>query len=229
MKKILILVLSVTLSGLAYGQSAGLKVGGVLSDYTRNYDTNEDQGPLAGIQISLTGQYPVTKKIGLRADLSFKQKGDQLKSSDSDYSEKFRVNYGEFFVGPVINMGSAYVFAGPYIAYALSGEESIDYADGTTRTVDIFNTETAVLLGGYSDMLNKFDTGINFGLGYKISDFTIEASGGLGLSNFYNTESEWYETQEFLGVFRVDDEPIENDVRVKNMHVGLTVGYRIGF
>jgi len=227
MKKIIFTALSILLAGSVCAQTAGINAGGTLSDYTRNFDTDENQGPRAGLQISLSGQYPVTKKIGIRADLSFVQKGDQVKDPDSDYSKKFRVNYGEFFAGPVINLGSAYVFAGPYFATALSGEESTNYSDGTSRTIDIFNTETAVLLGGYSDMLNKFDAGLNIGLGYEINNFTLEVKGGLGLSNFYNTESDWYETQKFLGVYRVDDEPIENDVRVKNIHVGLTIGYRI--
>jgi hypothetical protein len=227
MKKIIFTALSILLAGSVCAQTAGINVGGTLSDYSRNYDTHENQGPTAGLQISLSGQYPVTKKIGIRADLSFVQKGDQVKDPDSDYLKKFRVNYGEFFAGPVISLGSAYVFAGPYIATALSGEETTNYSDGTSRTVDVFNTETNPLLGGYSDMLNKFDAGLNIGLGYEINNFTIEAKGGLGLSNFYNTESDWYETQKFLGVYRVDDEPIENDVRVKNIHAGLTIGYRI--
>lgn len=229
MKKILFIVAALIVSNLAFSQSAGIKIGGNLSNYIRNYDADESIKPGLGLHLALTGTYPITSKVDVRADLAFNQKGYRFDDTDLYQTGRFRVNTIDFAVGPQLQFGDAYFFAGPYISQAISGEHYTEYSDGTSRSVDIFNTETAVLLGGYSDMLNKFDAGIQLNAGYYFGNIFTEIGGGFGFSNFYNTESEYYETLHLLGFFRKDGEALNEDVRVKNIWLTAGIGYRIDF
>ena len=72
---------------------------------------------------------------------------------------------------------------GPYIAYALFGNESM------TASVDIFPPEPNSSIKWGSDAyykLDRLDYGPKFGGGIKIDKFQLGISYGLGLKNFSN-------------------------------------------
>lgn len=117
--------------------------------------------------------------------------GKGTKTSDTDesgvYTQKLSTLYLEIPVNLVASFtagsGKVFVGAGPYYAFALSGETKEKDSDGTYKEDIQFGSSD-------EDMLKGGDLGLNFLAGYQLSNgFNIHAGYGLGLTNL-NPSSE---------------------------------------
>lgn len=84
---------------------------------------------------------------------------------------------------PVGN-GDIFLSAGPYLGYNIGGKiKNSSSNSNTTRSED-------VSFSGDNKMMNRWDAGINFAVGYKLSNgLLIQAGYGLGLSNLNASEN----------------------------------------
>ena len=77
-----------------------------------------------------------------------------------------------------VGTGDVFLSAGPYLGYNLSGKlknSTRNSKTGSSRDVEF---------SGNNKMMNRWDAGVNFAVGYKLSNgFLIQAGYGLGLSN----------------------------------------------
>lgn len=80
---------------------------------------------------------------------------------------------------PVGNSGNVFAGAGPYIGFAMNGENT--YADGSTSAVIIYKDNT----------LRSLDHGINFLAGLKFGFISLNANYRLGLANITYNTNKW--------------------------------------
>lgn len=119
---------------------------------------------------------PIASNLSIQPGLSLQGKGS--KSKDEVDEVKGNIMYLELPVNFVyyVPAGSGNVFlgAGPYAAYALSAKNKIN---GVSTNVKFGN-------GPDDDGVKRFDAGLNFLLGYKLSNgFLLNGGYGLGLTN----------------------------------------------
>ncbi|WP_293947046.1 MULTISPECIES: porin family protein [unclassified Sphingobacterium] len=125
---------------------------------------------------------PIASNLSIQPGLSLQGKGS--KSKDGADEVKGNIMYLELPVNFVyyVPAGSGNIFlgAGPYAAYALSAKNKIN---GISTDVNFGN-------GADEDGVKRFDAGLNFLLGYKLSNgFLINGGYGLGLTNIvYDNE-----------------------------------------
>ena len=80
---------------------------------------------------------------------------------------------------PVGNNWNVFAGGGPYIGFAMNGENT--YADGSTSAVIIYEDNN----------LRSLDYGINFLAGIKFSFLSLHASYGFGLANITYDTNNW--------------------------------------
>lgn len=80
---------------------------------------------------------------------------------------------------PIGNNGNVFAGGGPYIGFAMSGENT--YADGSTSAVIIYKEND----------LRSVDYGINFLAGIKFGFLSLHTSYGFGLANITYDTNNW--------------------------------------
>ncbi len=201
MKKILLLTLALTailsLNAQKFGLKIGVNLSGVNSSTTlQDYQSAALNGGLNG---GLVFEISPVKRFGFRTEALFSQKGYEIESdvnvdgTDAVINSSLTLNYIEVPLLLKIKLGPAYITAGPYLAYAVSGEDiatiTVDgqklaedqYADyGQVPSNDIFKDGE---FNGDNITYNRTDAGINVGFGVKLLKFFAEARYGTGLAN----------------------------------------------
>ena len=135
------------------------------------------------------------RRLSLQPALVFSQKGEQFDAytaiggfagvSSTEISAVNRFNWLELPVNVVYTLHGFQVFAGPYVALAVGGRQH-----GTTWQTSPYAKY------GPSDFDEKidfssaspyrhFDTGLNFGLGYRRGPLQVQLGYGLGLRNLH--------------------------------------------
>ncbi len=139
------------------------------------------------LHIGAVYERKLTETISFRPKLLFSKQGDREDFEDNLQYETTYINAPltfKFFKQP-------YIIAGPQIGYLIdTNKGDIDYGD-----------------------MQKFDYGVNLGLGIDVSDFFIE----LGLYQGLNT------------LIEVQDESRFIDTKATNTLIQLSLGYILGF
>lgn len=210
MKKLLLSVTLVTvfcLSSVAQ-ISFGPKVGLNLVKYSYNYkeascepDVKMRMAPLVGAVVN----FQFTDALALQSGLFFSGKGssyDLDKNADEGYKydgySRTSTGYMQLPVnvayGIAIGESQIQIFAGPYVAYGITGINKWDYTvthDGESETYKDdckVKFKNEVDESDYEDDENidyqtALDYGVGFGIGFKTGPVLINAGYELGLAN----------------------------------------------
>ncbi|GGE96038.1 porin family protein [Hymenobacter cavernae] len=212
---------------VSFGPRVGLNVSKIsyeLSEATKKAGIKKPDSKLVfGPQIGLA----VNAQFGnlaLQPAILFTMKGDKLESGGSSLTssykneETLRLRYAEIPVSLVYSTNGAkggfQVFAGPYVAFGLSGtvKGKSTYTYSAQTGTDSYKDD--VKFASKEGSSNKYyvrglDAGANLGIGYKVDGTQIQLSYGLGLSNLTPDNSAGNGSED----------------KVRNRVVQLTFGY----
>ena len=256
MKKLLVLSAAFLFAFTMNAQKIGVKAGYNMSGYVVNFYSPDGAKMGTGFNAGLLGEYPVNDMMSLRGEVSFNQLGSDYDSKTDgnwsyrtlgmEYNHNQNINYLRICVSPKFSFGPVYAFAGPYFAYALSasqigtweGTSTLGYPVAGTGTVDLFSNPKTYNpteaysdtnnAGGTGDLINKTDFGLNLGFGANFSGVFAELNAGLGMKNYINTSSQYYNATNYK---TKDDKTvaITGDATQKNLYFGFSVGYMLNF
>jgi len=218
-------------------QTFGVKAGMTKSGYKVNFNVPEGANMGEGFHIAALAEIPLKEKMNIRLTLMFNQLGsERYLEKEKDLGSgpvltvmdfKKEVNYIQFSVTPKFKFGKAHAFIGPYAGYAVSAVFSGDYKAGDkvlfeADNIDLFGSN--VQAGEKDDYYNKFDFGMNLGIGYTYNNFFAEISAGMGVLNFINTDSKLYSKEDENDP---DDptKPMSEDLSQRNIFFGFSIGY----
>lgn len=213
MKKLLLFTVALCLAaGASYGQIMfGPKAGLILAKYGQNFKDSDNEDYLkfrAGPSIGAVMDMQLCDYVSFQPSVLFSIKGTahNLKKRSDEHPnhtwegyDRDRVMYFEIpinFAGKIeLGPGTAQIFLGPYIAFAMGGRNFYDYTktnlDGTTDTekgdTKILMTGTVTEEDANTDGVGKymrpFDFGFDFGLGYQWNSLLFNIGYNLGLAN----------------------------------------------
>lgn len=206
MKKTLIILLisTVGLTNYTYAQvTFGVKAGLNLADLNGKNggeSFSDDTKIKAGFHVGATADFSLGENLFVQPALLFSTKGFKLESGSTKGT--ININYLEIPVNVGYKFGDFHVFAGPYLAFAISGETKIETNGVEVKTDIEFGSDEE------NDDYKSTDFGVNVGLGYQFSNFVISAQYGLGLSNILPGG--------------------DSDNSTKNAVIGISLGYKFG-
>lgn len=155
------------------GASLGIKGGLNMSNlYTEDVD---DQNVLAGFNIGLFAQLPITSSLALQPEVNYTTKGAELQYNNAfaQGTGKFRLNYIEVPVLLKANLTKNFnVQFGPYAAFLIDSKITNEGQDGNIN----FEEEIS------KDDLNTMDFGVAAGVGFDFDNFGIGARYNYGLT-----------------------------------------------
>lgn len=166
----------------SYGLKAGLNLGKITSYDSQKFNPSYFVTGFADIPLS--GRFSIQPGVSLQskgtkfvdAIPNWDQTATDLQTSSLNVMS-IEIPVNAVYYIPV-GTGDVFLSAGPYLGYNLSGK-----LKNSTR-----NSKTAgsrdVEFSGNNKMMNRWDAGVNFAVGYKLSNgFLIQAGYGLGISN----------------------------------------------
>lgn len=177
------------------------------------YATGPNTSFVVGGKAGLIAEIGITNNIYLQPGAFYTMKGYTITFSDYDginYDGKLKANYIEIPINVLYKTGTPetgrfFAGIGPYMAYALSGDISLDASGFGFRA----NYSESLAIGTTgTDMVKPLDIGANLSLGYELPlgvFFRAQLSHGL-----YNTSPQ-------TGVVQ------------KNWGTSITAGYLLGF
>jgi hypothetical protein len=215
MRKIyLAVVLSLVAAVAVNAQGLGIKAGINLANFAFDPELEESLDMLFGFHAGIVYEVELTDALFFGPGLMFSQKGSKFSFNeyDDDFESEININaktiinYLEIPLNLVYKMdlgGANLVFkAGPYLGYAINGKEKLEMdVMGTS-----INVSEDIEFGSGEDQMRRLDYGINAGVGLEFTGFKIGAQYGLGLSNLAN----------------------DDDYKMKNRVIGVSVGYFLG-
>lgn len=177
-----------------------------------NYDLK------TGFHAGIKADMYVTENFYLRPELMYTLKGAESKNNSSSISHE--LSYVELPLSavfkPEVGSGRFVLGAGPYIAYAVSGNKKIK-AGGTTISLDaqfknkISGTEYANSMLNTAYFVKPLDWGANLFTGYELRNgLSIQINGQLGLAET-NPAADGVSADKSLW---------------KNLGLGASLGYR---
>lgn len=157
----------------------GPKVGVNLSTMTlKSSGISFDPSMQVGFHVGVISEISVTDNLVLQPGIFYSTKGSKFKVSYSQlsYEASIAPSYVDIPVNVLYYFGSGKtkisLFAGPYLAYGISGKSE---NDGETSDISFGNTDN-------NDM-KPLDFGLNIGVGVNLNGLVISAQYGLGLAN----------------------------------------------
>lgn len=169
-----------------------------------------------GFHAGVTADLMVTPTFYLQPALLFSTKGAKAKDDDTEITQN--ISYIELPVNllfkPELGNGKLLLGVGPYAAYGISGKYKAKTGSTSVETdIKFKNTITAAdYLNGDSYFVKPFDFGANALVGYELNNgFSVQVNGQLGLSKINP---------------KIKDVNEANKTDVKNVGIGLSVGYR---
>jgi len=208
MKKIIFVgILSILFASASFAQTpkigltAGLNTSNIRAS-SGNYSETGDYK--AGFQVGVVADFGITEKFSIIPELLFSQRGTKGKD-DSGELEDFNnasltFNYLQLPINAaykfdVGNDSKVFVFAGPYIGYALSGKATLGNGSASISGDLPF--------GSGEDEYKRLDAGVNIGVGYQYDKIFFKLQYNQGLTNIMNITG----------------------ASVKNMNFAVSVGY----
>ncbi len=207
MKKILILSTALLFALQINAQKFGAKIGFNMSGV--NSSTTLQDFQTAALENGLQGGFVfefMPAKIGIRAEALYTQKGYSVNAATeltdgTDITTDFSLNM-DYIEVPLLlkfKMGPAYIAAGPYFGYAISGKEIVSITlDGEKLAEELYSDYEKVpsndvfKSGEFNEdniQYKRTDYGINARLGVKFFKFFAEAEYGVGLNNIKDYET----------------------------------------
>lgn len=171
-----------------YGLKAGMNFGKIT-----NYDS---QKLMPSYFVTGFADIPLSGRFSIQPGISLQGKGTRIEDEIPIFQESstatqksdlnlmsIEIPVNAVYYVPVGN-GDIFLSAGPYLGYNISGKiKNSTLNSNSTRSEDIS-------FSGNNKMMNRWDAGINFAVGYKLSNgLLIQAGYGLGLSNLNASEN----------------------------------------
>jgi hypothetical protein len=207
MKRLYITLVVIFSISVVNAQSFGFKIGGNISSINSNIFSSDSliNQMKPGLNAGLVFEYNPVKHFGIRAEALFTQKGysynveANLDTSDIVTDISVNINYIEVPILLKLNFGPAYLAAGPYFGYALSGKQIATVTvDGQELAKELYTNYGQVPsnnifksgeFNGDNVQFSKTDIGLNIGFGVKFLKFFVEGRYGYGLTNIENYEN----------------------------------------
>jgi hypothetical protein len=242
MKKLNIVLLIVVI-GFSFSTIAqvtfGPKVGVNLAKYSFNFKDASDEpdiksrlAPLIGIAVN--SQF--NEALALQTGIFYSGKGcsfdlDKMSDGDVDVDGYWRISSG--YLELPVNLAYGFpmgesqlqIFAGPYVAYGITGKMKMDFTVKSGGDSESVNEEIKIKFKGTVDENDEeeedvtyqsaLDFGLNFGVGFKTGPILINAGYGMGFSNI---EPKWSGAGE-------DD---RDDWKYTNSVINFSISYFFG-
>lgn len=147
-----------------------------------------DQKPLFSPYITVYYTFNLTKRLGLRPELAFTQKG--VNFSQFDYERiiyNVRINYIEIPLSVTYQFfqrenSISEIYLGGYAAYKINAVKKVASHNSSIEKIKV-------------NSVNNFDTGIHLGVNYKHKFFNklflIDFRFFMGLNNIFKTPESW--------------------------------------
>lgn len=197
MKKVMTFVLLALFATTGFSQvSWNAKAGLNLSEHYGSNSTNAQIKP--GFRVGVGMEYAFNEMVSLQPTLYFSTKGSKYKEV-ANVKNEFNQMYLEMPIDVQLRFNVAdntnfIVAAGPYIAYGIGGKYKVT-TSGVEAKVNCFGTKDGAL------DLNRFDAGINVGVGMEFGSIIAQIDTDLGLCKI-------------------------KDGAPKNLNFGVTLGYK---
>lgn len=220
----LVTVLVLSVAALQAQVSFGVAAGPNFQNMTGK-DSGGDKitnGLLVGFHAGVKASIPVATDFFFQTGLLFTQKGSKnnlgliaAKASGGDYSTTTRISYIELplhlLFRPAFGKGHILVGFGPYLAYGITGKQSISYGNFAYEPKIKFRNE--INLSEYWDIDHAYYRGLDAGAdifaGYELDmGLFIQLNTQLGLLNMITDVTDY------------DYEPT-----LRNTGFGVSVGY----
>ncbi|NPA68707.1 MAG: PorT family protein [Chlorobi bacterium] len=207
-----------------FGIKAGLNLSGINTDTELAEMQTEDL--LAGLNGGFVFELNPFEHVGFRAEALFSQKGYSLTTDAdidgtdivTDYS--LNMDYLEIPVLMKFKFGPAYFTAGPYFAYAVSGDEIISMTiDGEELAESQIEEQGAIP----SNDIFKDGEFNGDNINFDRTDFGIQAGAGIEFMKFFA------ELRYAAGLTDIDkDKGLTEDDFTKNYTISITAGILFG-
>lgn len=203
MKKIVLLAAVTFIGGAAFAQSTtttkfGLKVGVSLPKYHFTNTNGDDYESEANTNFNLTGyaDLPIASGFSVQPGISLQGKGS--KSTGSAFGVNGESKDNSLYVEVPVNLvgklplgvtgTSLYLGAGPYAAFAVSGERKFKAEAGGSSSE---STRDLNFGGDNDDDFKSGDFGVNILGGIQLNNgFSIGANYGIGLSDIRSGDND---------------------------------------
>jgi len=165
------------LAGTAHAQ-LGVRAGGSLTNLhtTNGANLRNASGSLAGYQVGLTYQLPLSKVLAFVPEVQYSRERHTLRQetyavSDVGYTAdlRYRLDYLNVPLLVRATWGPVYLEAGPQVSLALAA-----HRDGTVYSTNWGGNSTYALNDDISSSYRRFDAGASLGVG-------VQLPAGLGL------------------------------------------------
>ena len=189
-KKLLLVVIVLTMVTESYAQTFGVKAGLNLSNMVIEADEMFDYEDLKmnpGFHIGGILGFPISDMFSFETGLLLSTKGFKLNEKENSYEYKNKMNL--FYLDIPLtakasfDVGDAKVYGvlGPYFGIGLSGKTKSEYSYEDETETD----EEEVKWGSDEDEddLKRLDFGLTMGAGVEINSIIFELSYDLGLAN----------------------------------------------
>jgi hypothetical protein len=227
--KILLLAVSLSFSSSVFSQvKFGAKAGLNFND--ASFNLSEDfpgTSPMkAGFHLGAVLDYSFSEALSLRPELLFKTKGYKMKfeafgmKSVSSYT----LNYLEIPINVNYKINSFQMFAGPYLAFGLSGTNKDKFEGLGESDEDKYKlkpkfgevgSDDYKDLADNEDFFRAFDFGFNLGVGYTLGPVLVNLDYSIGFVNTIPSKEE------------VAGEP-SDDSSITNRVLSLSATYMFG-
>jgi len=138
----------------------------------------------AGFQAGLVADFGITESFSIMPELLFTQRGSKITDKEEGFSinSSTTLNYLQLPVNAAYKfdtgMGSkVFIFAGPYIGYALSGKSKTG-----DESVD-------VKFGSKDEEMKPLDFGLNVGAGFEYDKLFFKLQFNPGFYNLNNSDN----------------------------------------
>jgi hypothetical protein len=211
--KITCVVIAFSMTSQFYTQAAfGVRAGLNLAKMSgKNFDVDGyDLKTLPSFNVGLITEFGVSESFFVESGLYISGKGTKLDVDLGVGFGKATQTLSALYLEIPLNasfkadLGGAMlnVFAGPYLAIAVSGKSKAEYPSALSS----LDSEEDLKFGtDVADDVKRTDFGLNFGAGVQFESIVIRAQYGLGLTNL--------------------DPEGDSDFEMKNGVIGISLGY----
>ena len=163
---------------VGYGVKAGLNFpklnySGGNTSYTTSAATN--------FYLSGYASIPAASNFAIQPGVSLQGKGGKVEAGSLTTTRNLmsiEIPVNAVYYIPTGTTGSVFIGAGPYVGFNVSGKDKVG------------DVKTDIKFGSKDDQLKVVDYGLNFQLGYKLSNgLLINGGYGLGLGNMSNVDA----------------------------------------
>lgn len=186
------------------------KVGMNMNNITDMEESNMKIGYTVGVGMD----YAFSDMWSIQPSLMLSSKGTKISYEEDGY--EYKESYNPLYLElPVLaaakfaisDNAKFVVNAGPYFAFGLGGKAKITETDESDYDFKLFSKED----GEEEAVMNRFDVGLQYGVGLELNKFLVNLSGQYGFTKLLKGEMEDGDGKK---------------VSPKNLGFSITVGYK---